>query len=378
MTEKEEVGGGILSGDRDDDDCRNDGKETSQEAAHPGGNADIHESLHDDLSGECSREGAVLACGKQGDGKEGAGSGDSQHRGEKVVGFLDLRDVCASRAVKGRGGEDQDCGIDGQGDRERDVGIDGGEPDGFLFAYLIKGVSSRLHDGGVQVEIVRHHRGAKDADGDEEFSGVGDNGRGRDESFEYRRDVRLREEKFEAEACGDRSNQDNDQCLDVTESPLLEQEEQKNVERGDENAPNQGNVEKEIQRDGGADHLGQITSGNADFGGDPEGDGRFLPVVEPAALCEIEAGDDSQLQRESLEEHRHDAGKQDDREECVIILGASGQICGPVSGIHVAHRHQVTGACKGEQLPPKTAAFRNLQGSVNFGKAGPVWLIHEN
>ena len=185
---------------------------------------------------------------------------------------------------------------------------------------------------------MRHHRGPEDADGDEEFSRVGDHGWGGDESAEEGRYVGPGEEELEAEACGDRADEDDDQRLDVTESLLLEQKQKKDVERGDENAPDQRNVEEEIQRDGRSDHLCQITGGNAHFGGDPEGDGRFLSIVEPAALCEIVPGDDSQLQRQPLEEHRHDAGEQDDREERIIVLGATRQVGGPVSGIHVADR----------------------------------------
>ena len=107
-----------------------------------------------------------------------------------MVGFLNLRDVGASSPVEGGRGEDQDRRIDGQGDRERDIGVDGGEPDGLLFADPIKGVSSCLHNGGVQVEIMWHHRGTEDADSDEEFPGVGDHGWGGDESVEDCGDVR--------------------------------------------------------------------------------------------------------------------------------------------------------------------------------------------
>jgi hypothetical protein len=44
---------------------------------------------------------------------------------------------------------------------------------------------SGLHDRGMQVEIMRHHRRANDPDGDVELIGIGGDFRRRDEAAEH-------------------------------------------------------------------------------------------------------------------------------------------------------------------------------------------------
>ena len=60
--------------------------------------------------------------------------------------------------------------------------IDGGELDRLAFAFRRPLEIARLHDGGVQVEIVRHHGRAEDADAHVEHLLVLENFGARDEA----------------------------------------------------------------------------------------------------------------------------------------------------------------------------------------------------
>ena len=66
--------------------------------------------------------------------------------------------------VEGRGGEDQDRGVDQQGEAQRDRGVDRREFQSLalLGQRVAKGES--LDDAGMQVEVMRHHRRADDAE----------------------------------------------------------------------------------------------------------------------------------------------------------------------------------------------------------------------
>ena len=64
------------------------------------------------------------------------------------------------------GRKNQDRSINEQREHERRARIDGGKLDSFAPAFRRLLEFPRLHDGRVQIKIVRHHGGAKDTDAD--------------------------------------------------------------------------------------------------------------------------------------------------------------------------------------------------------------------
>ncbi len=68
--------------------------------------------------------------------------------------------------VKGRRGHNQNCGVNEQGEHERDARVDGCKLDRLTFAGRRLLVIARLHDRGMEIQIMRHNRGAKNTDGD--------------------------------------------------------------------------------------------------------------------------------------------------------------------------------------------------------------------
>src|SRR5713101_6308031 len=110
---------------------------------------------------------------------------------------------------------------------------------------------ARLHDRGVQIEIVRHHGGAEDSDGDAEHA-------------------RPRKKNFKPEANADGSYENDYQCFQKTKAPLLEEEDYQNIQRGEANAPQERDLKQQIERDGRTNHLGEIAGGNSNLGKSPE------------------------------------------------------------------------------------------------------------
>ena len=231
----------------------------------------MDEAFHDDLAGERAGDGGVLAGGEQSDGEEGAGAGRAQERAEELVGVLDGGDFEVAAAMEDGGGDDQDGRIDEEGEGEREGGIDVGHADGFALAFGRALVVAALHDGRVQVEIVGHDRGAEDADGDVEHSGLvtmeGDGTRG----CEGRAVVGAREEDWMPNRRDDGADERDDQRFDIAEAPALQEQDEEDVEAGDEDAVEERDVEEQVERDGGADDFGQVAGGDGDLGDDPEG-----------------------------------------------------------------------------------------------------------
>ncbi len=86
-------------------------------------------------------------------------------------------------------------------------------------------------------------------------------------------------------------------------------------------------------------------------------------------LGEITSGDDAELGGESLKEDRHEVGDEDDAEQRVAESRSTGEVGGPVAGIHVADGDEIAGAGEGEDLPPGGAG-PDGDASVDLGEAG--------
>ena len=81
---------------------------------------------------------------------------------------------------------------------------------------------------------------------------------------------RMREDDLRGEAETDGRDQGDDECLEAAKSLLLQREDQQHVQRRERHAPDQRDAEQQLQRDGGADDLGQVAGGDGDFAEHPE------------------------------------------------------------------------------------------------------------
>ena len=153
---------------------------------------------------------------------------------------------------------------------------------------------------------MRHHRRSEDADGDVERLRVRHDRRGWEQ--EAPRDagqLRPAEEDLEAEADPDHGDQGDDERLDVAEAAVLQIEHEKNVKRVQAHSPDQGDPEQQLQRQRGADDLGQVTRGDGHLAQHPEPERDGTAEVVAARLRQVAAGGHTQLDGEALEQHRH-------------------------------------------------------------------------
>ena len=116
-----------------------------------------------------------------------------------------------------------------------------------------------LHDRGVQVEVVRHHRGAEDADRDVEHRRVGDHsGLGMKPAQNARRGRAGDKAISTAKQPAMIDEQTDHEGFQVAEPAMLQHQDQQDIQRGQAHAPDQRQSEQELQRDRGADHFGEV------------------------------------------------------------------------------------------------------------------------
>ena len=161
----------------------------------------------------------------------------------------------------------------------------------------------------------------------------------------------------------------DDQRLDVAEPRLLQVEHEQHVERRQADAPHQRQAEQQIQRDGRADHLGQIAGRDRDLAQQPQHDRRRARVVIAAGLRQIAAAGDAEPRGQRLQQDRHQVRQHDHAEQRVAVPRAAGQVGRPVAGIHVADRDQVARAGKRQHLAPEAAGQRDRHRPVDFRQA---------
>src|SRR5438046_8894616 len=91
---------------------------------------------------------------------------------------------------------------------------------------------ARLHDRGVQIEIVRHHGGAEDSDGDVEHAAITENlRRGDKEPLHDAEHARPRKKNFKPEANDDGCYENEYQCLQKKKEPILRASAYHNINR---------------------------------------------------------------------------------------------------------------------------------------------------
>ena len=111
-------------------------------------------------------------------------------------------------------------------------------------------------------------------------------------------------------------------------------------------------MEQKIQRDGGAEHFGQVAGHDGDFAKKPEREVDGSGVGFAASLGEIASGDDSEARAQSLEQDRHGVRHDQHPKQPVAELRAAQEVGRPVAGVHVTDADDVGGAGEGEHAPP--------------------------
>ena len=136
----------------------------------------------------------------------------------------------------------------------------------------------------MEIQVVRHHRGAEDTDGDVEHVAVPHDLQMRHEAGGDARQLGARQPELHGERSGDHQDEADDECFDVAEATVLEEEDDEDVERSQAHAPDERQTEQQVQCNGGSDDFGEV-AGAGDFAEQPERDGDRLRVAVAAGLA---------------------------------------------------------------------------------------------
>ena len=265
--------------------------------------------------------------------------------------MLNFRDFDAA-AIEGGSGDNQDRRVD----QERPV-HGNGRVDEVVSAGLGHGrAASRniaaLYQRRMQIEVVRHHRGAEDADGHVELR-AGE--QVRHEPRGHPRNRRLAQKHLDEKAAADGCHQHQNEGLELANAKLLNQQQQEHVATGDQNAPENRDAHEQIQADRRAEHFRQIAGGNGDFAKAEENVVHRARVIVVACLGQVAAGHQPQPGAQGLQQNGHGVAHQQDPDQPVTELGAALKVGGPVAGVHIAHGNQVRRTGKRKQATPPPA-----------------------
>src|SRR5207248_8206820 len=134
--------------------------------------------------------------------------------------------------------------------------------------------------------------------------------------------------------------------------------------------PQQGDTEREVQGNGGADGFCQITGGDGDVAQHAQGmvDGTCKRIA--ASLGQIALGGDAEFKRQALQQDGEQVRQHHYKQQGVVVAGAGGEVGGPVAGVHVADGNQKSGAGKGQHLAKNAGTATQFERGVHALQAG--------
>src|SRR5207237_5324011 len=109
-----------------------------------------------------------------------------------------------------------------------------------------------------------------------------------------------REDDFREEAAADGEDERDDERFDVAEAFILKIHDREDVQRGDADAPDQRNLEQQVERDGRADHFSEVAGANGNFAEQPQRDAHRPGIMITAGLREVAASQDAELRPQRL------------------------------------------------------------------------------
>ena len=233
--------------------------------------------------------------------QEHAGRRPAKERGERVIGGLDFRDLRMAGVERARR-HHHHRHIDQAGDRQRDDDFAVGEFQHHAPVVVAVSRHPRLGQAGMQIDGVRHHGGADDADREQQRFGVGK--LRRDGMKQRRRPIDRRNEHLDDVAKADNADDRADDQLERPEAELLAHQQAVGDDRGDDHPGKQRQMEEQSESDGTAKEFGEIGRHSGNLADNPHRPNHRPGKVIAAQFGEVAAGDDAELGRKPLEQHR--------------------------------------------------------------------------
>ena len=224
-----------------------------------------------------------------------------------------------------------------------------------------------LHQGGVQIEVMRHDRGPEHADGHiqavREHLLIGRIETG-DQAADDLRPVRPGQADFNDEADGDNADERQSHQLQQPHATALDGQEYEGIGRGNRQPPDVRQPEEQLERDDRADHFRQIAGGDGNFAQNPQRNHHRAGILLPACLGQVSAGHDAQTRRQALQEQGHDVGKKKDPQEAIAEARSRLEVGSPVARVHVADAYEESRPGESQE-PPPARTMRNRHRAVD-------------
>ena len=249
------------------------------------------------------------------------------------------------------------------------VESDGGELDRLALGRQCFRNCACLHDGRVQVEIVRHHRCAKDAHGEIQHLRIAHDLHRRREAEDDLAPVGIGQRHLHTEAHGDNQQGRYHEGFDPAEANVLQIKDEEHVERRDEHADLERNAEQQVEADRRADHFGEVGGADGDLGQQPKHVADRLGERVAARLGKVASRGEAETGAQRLQQDRHDVRHQGDAQQRVAELRASGERGCPVAGVHIADGNEVARSEEREETAPADTAYRNTTPTPHAKKA---------
>ena len=213
---------------------------------------------------------------------------------------------------------------------------------------------ARLHQRRVQVEVVRHHRRAQDADRHIQALAA----QARHQARRHLRDRRLRQQDLHEKTAADHRDQREHERLERADAQALQPQQQQRVGRGDHDAQQQRHAEQQVQPDGRPQHLRQVAGGDGDLAKHIQRIGHRPRIGFAARLRQVAPPHDAQPRAQRLQQDRHQVRHHQHPQQLVAEARPALQVRGPVARVHVAHAYQVGRPREGEHAAPDRDVLR--------------------
>ncbi len=270
----------------------------------------MQEPLHHRLPRKGGRDRGIQPAAQQRNGKQRRRNGIAQQRPQQLMRIAQFGDLAVAGGIETGRRKDQDRGIDHQREHQRHGAVDGGKAQRLPLFRQGLAVVARLDDGRMQIQIVRHHRGPKDAQGQIEHGRVGHDFRRRRKAPDHRAPFRVCHGDLNGKADGDHTQQNDDERLEPAETPGLQPQDQEHIQRRDDDADFQRNAKQQVQADGGADDLGDIGGDDGKLCQEPQRNADPARIGVAAGLRQITARGDGKPGAQRLQHNGHDVGHQ--------------------------------------------------------------------
>ena len=205
---------------------------------------------------------------------------------------------------------------------------------------------------------MRHHGGAEDADREQHAVLAVEAG---DETARDRARIAVDVKRVVDEAEQDHTHEPGDRELELAVAALLEAEDREGDHGGHQTRDEQGHPEEQVQRERGADELGEVGGHCDQLGLHPEAPRRRRREVLAAELGEVPARRDAHLGGQVLYEHPDQVRQQDHPQEEVAVRRATRDVGGEVAGVDVCDRRHERRPEEGQCPPQPAAALQLLQ-----------------